>query len=98
MKQDSVPEILSKLSKLQGWTYDPEKKSLNKKWKLKSFADAVYYLTLIGQEAEEENHHPDIAISQYQYLDVKIRTHTVDGITRKDWSLIDRIDQVKIPG
>jgi 4a-hydroxytetrahydrobiopterin dehydratase len=54
-----------------------------------NFREALAFVNRVGELAEAENHHPDIAIS---YKDVTLRwwTHTAGGITDRDRELAEK--------
>ncbi len=45
----------------------------------------------IGAVAEELNHHPDLKLG-WGKVEVEIFTHTVNGVTEKDYTLATAID------
>jgi 4a-hydroxytetrahydrobiopterin dehydratase len=61
-----------------------------------SFMEAIAFVDRVAELAEEENHHPDIAVS---YRDVTLRwtTHSAGGITERDHELAARTDALFRP-
>jgi 4a-hydroxytetrahydrobiopterin dehydratase len=55
------------------------------------FKRAVALLNTIGDIAEKQNHHPDLAIKDYNHLYVSITTHDKGGLTDKDYTLAQAI-------
>ena len=47
----------------------------------------------VGHLAEVAFHHPDIELS-YASLKVKLRTHSANGVTNKDFELARKIEQM----
>jgi 4a-hydroxytetrahydrobiopterin dehydratase len=50
------------------------------------FTDALAFVNRVGELAEAENHHPDIAI-HYNRVTLRWWTHTAGGITDRDREL-----------
>lgn len=47
----------------------------------------------VGHLAEAAFHHPDIELS-YAVLKIKLRTHSADGVTNKDFELARKIEEL----
>jgi 4a-hydroxytetrahydrobiopterin dehydratase len=65
-------------------------------WKAYSFPDfrtALDFVNQTGAIAEEEGHHPDLLLA-WGKVEVKIWTHTVDGLTGNDFVLAAKIDRI----
>lgn len=56
-----------------------------------SFMDAVSFVNRVAELAEQENHHPDIALS-YRKVTLRWTTHSAGGITDRDQELARRTD------
>ena len=65
--------------------------ALERTFSFADFREALAFVNRVGELAEAENHHPDIAI---HYKDVTLRwwTHTAGGITDRDRDLAARTD------
>ena len=50
-------------------------------------------MTAVAVEAESMNHHPDWSNS-YNKVDVKLTTHSMGEVTRKDIELAKKIDKL----
>lgn len=57
------------------------------------FASAQALVNAIGVAAEEMNHHPDLEL-RWGRVDVKTRSHDVDGITERDIRLATTISEL----
>ena len=53
------------------------------------FVGALAFVNRVGELAESENHHPDIAI-HYSKVTLRWWTHTAGGITDRDRELAER--------
>ena len=67
--------------------------ALERTFSFADFREALAFVNRVGELAETENHHPDIAI---HYKDVTLRwwTHTAGGITDRDRDLAARTDDL----
>jgi 4a-hydroxytetrahydrobiopterin dehydratase len=54
-----------------------------------NFREALEFVNSVGELAETENHHPDIAIS-YKHVTLRWWTHTAGGITDRDRQLAEK--------
>lgn len=77
---------------------------INKGWILKDkfierelifddFISAFSFMTAIALEAEKANHHPNWE-NVYNKVKISLSTHDVDGLTKRDFDLADKIDQI----
>lgn len=64
---------------------------LKRRFKFKSFAEALLFVNKVGALAESEGHHPDISFG-WGYVEVKTFTHAVDGLSENDFILAAKID------
>jgi 4a-hydroxytetrahydrobiopterin dehydratase len=67
-----------------GW--DEVDDALERTFELESFREALAFVNRVGELAESENHHPDIAI-HYNRVTLRWWTHTAGGITDRDREL-----------
>lgn len=63
--------------------------ALERTFELPSFVAALAFVNRVGELAEAENHHPDIAIS-YRNVTLRWWTHTAGGITDRDRDLAEK--------
>jgi 4a-hydroxytetrahydrobiopterin dehydratase len=63
--------------------------ALERTFELPSFVEALAFVNRLGELAEAEDHHPDIAIS-YRKVTVRWWTHTAGGITDRDRELAEK--------
>jgi 4a-hydroxytetrahydrobiopterin dehydratase len=93
MAQLTQDEIREGLMRADGWFYLDN--SIEKEYKLKSFADAVSLVVKIGMEAEKMDHHPDLFLHSWNKLKVVLSTHSEGGVTSKDFTLAQTIDEIR---
>ena len=88
----SKPEIEQRLSRdLPHWRL--EEGCIRRTFKTGGWKGTLMAVNTVGHLAEAAWHHPDIAAS-YALLTVSLRTHSVDGITDKDFELAAKIEEV----
>lgn len=63
--------------------------ALERTFELPSFVEALAFVDRVGELAEAENHHPDIAI-HYRQVTLRWWTHTAGGITDRDRELAEK--------
>jgi len=63
--------------------------ALERTFQLPSFAAALAFVNRVGELAEAENHHPDIAI-HYDRVTLRWWTHTSGGVTERDRELAEK--------
>lgn len=72
------PDAWSEADKALEWTFEFD-----------DFRAALAFVNRVGELAESENHHPDIAI-HYSKVTLRWWTHTAGGITDRDRELAER--------
>jgi len=85
-------EIHRALNTLAGWTRRGE--TLVKTFTMRTFPEAIAFVTRVAEEAERANHHPDIDI-RYTKVLFTLSTHDAGGVTQKDLELAAAIDRVR---
>ena len=71
----------------EGWSEVDS--ALERTFQLESFVEALAFVNRVGELAEAENHHPDIAI-HYNRVTLRWWTHTAGGITDRDRGLAEK--------
>jgi 4a-hydroxytetrahydrobiopterin dehydratase len=91
LKGKALADLQSKLG--NGWEVINEH-HLEKDFTFKNFRDALAFTNKVGEEAEQQRHHPDIGLS-WGRVKVTIWTHKIDGLTESDFILAAKIDRIK---
>ena len=91
LSPEKAKELLSELS---GWNITSDGNWLEKKFAFKNFVQALSYVNRIGDIAESEGHHPDLALG-WGYAHVKLQTHAVGGLHDNDFILASKIDAIQ---
>lgn len=93
---DSLPisKINEHLEALSDWDLEDNGKSIVKNFEFDNFMIAVDFVNKISEVAEEEGHHPDIRIYDYNKVEIKLTTHSALGLTEKDFKVASEIDNL----
>ncbi|HKS44706.1 MAG TPA: 4a-hydroxytetrahydrobiopterin dehydratase [Amycolatopsis sp.] len=83
-------EISDALNKLPYWRRDGD--ALTRTAELAGFPQAMEAVNRVAELAESVNHHPDIDI-RWRTVTFRLSTHSAGGITAKDVSLAEQIDE-----
>jgi 4a-hydroxytetrahydrobiopterin dehydratase len=60
----------------------------------KDFLDALTTMQKIGTVAEQEGHHPDLHLTNYNHLEIHISTHHIGGLSQNDFILAAKLDAI----
>ena len=76
----------------RGWKQEADKvPKISKDFTFKDFKQAFAFLTKIAEEAEKQNHHPEI-YNVYNKVTLTLTTHDSGELTEKDYQLAETID------
>jgi 4a-hydroxytetrahydrobiopterin dehydratase len=80
------------LRQLPAWRIgDGETPRLTRRFTFPDFRAALAWVNRVGALAEDEAHHPDIAI-HYNVVELEIWTHAIRGLSESDFVLAAKID------
>jgi 4a-hydroxytetrahydrobiopterin dehydratase len=77
----------------EGWNVEGDGAALVRTIRFKDFSEAFAFLTRVALHAEKANHHPEFT-SVWNRLDFRLTSHDAGGITDRDISLADAINQL----
>jgi 4a-hydroxytetrahydrobiopterin dehydratase len=66
---------------------------LKRKFSFRNFREALAFVNRVGEIAEEQGHHPDVAFG-WGYAEVTVFTHKIDGLTQNDFILAAKVDEL----
>ncbi len=97
LRQIESTDVQQAMGSLSGWVLDTHPQHhaacLFKSWTLPSFEATVARFNQLAQLAQTQDHHPEV-LSSYTQLQVRIWTHDAAGLTHKDFTLAQAIDQL----
>lgn len=91
MTKLTTDEAQARLGSLKNWTLDED--AIRKQYVFGSFREAVSFTVRLAFEAEEADHHPDIAIS-YKRVTLVYSTHAAGGLTERDFAGAAAADRI----
>ncbi|MDQ3075660.1 MAG: 4a-hydroxytetrahydrobiopterin dehydratase [bacterium] len=95
LKPFNEAEAKDYLAQTDGWTLSDDAKKINKEYKFQDFIGAVNFINLIADIAEEEGHHPDVFLHDYNKVIVTLSTHSIGGLSENDFILAAKINDYK---
>lgn len=87
----SPAEASALLVEISGWGIHHDR--LHRRFVFPDFAAAMRFVNAMAAVAEAAGHHPDFTV-HYREVDVSIWTHAVGGLTRNDFILAARIEDL----
>ena len=73
-----------------------ENNMLTRVFAFKDFREALSFVNKVGEIAESQNHHPDIAIENYNHVRIATTTHDEGNVvTEKDYKLAGAVDTIQ---
>ena len=88
---DVAGEMMKELSK--DWLLVDDAHLLVKEFRFADFAQAMVFANKVAAIAEEEGHHPDLAIG-WGTVSVELTTHAIGGLSENDFILAAKIDRI----
>ena len=88
----TAEEVAPLAAQVPGWTV-VDGHHLHRLHPTKDFAESLALANRIGAVAEKAGHHPDLLVA-WGRLAIDIYTHKIDGLTKSDFILAAKIDEV----
>ena len=87
----SDEQVAKRIAECPGWKV--ENNALVKTYTLKSFPDAIAFVTRLAFDAEAADHHPDLRVN-YKKVTVTWSTHSEGGVTDKDFAGVKQSEMI----
>lgn len=68
-----------------------DNKKIEKEFKFKDFKEAMKFVNKVADLANEQGHHPDIAIF-YNKVKIDLSTHAIKGLSPNDFIIASKIE------
>lgn len=81
------------LSMVPQWSVVEDKK-IERDFKFKNFTEAIEFINQVAKIAEEEGHHPDIFLHNWNRVRFNLMTHAIKGLFLNDFIMASKIDQL----
>ncbi len=75
----------------EGWT--EADRALEREFRFRDFAEALAFVNRVGELAERQDHHPDIAI-HWNRVTLRWWTHVKNAVTERDVELAARTNEL----
>ena len=79
------------LKEIPGWQLEGNKK-ISREFRFKNFKEALAFVNRVGALAEEEGHHPDIFVHDWNKVRLELSTHAIKGLSENDFILAAKIE------
>src|SRR3989344_2726222 len=89
LNEDDIKDYLSQVN---NWEF-LESNKITKEFKFKDFVKAMEFVNKIAVVAEEEGHHPDIAI-HYNKVEITLWSHFINGLSINDFIIAAKINNI----
>jgi 4a-hydroxytetrahydrobiopterin dehydratase len=96
LTEEEIQNELGTLNPQWKWTLLEDRKTISRMMVLKNWQSAMNAIQEISKIAERPDmqHHPDLHLTSYRNLEVRIKTNAVDALTKMDFILARAIDNV----
>lgn len=91
MKKLTDQEIEKRLENYPDWDFYDD--ALHTEFEFDNFKDCFSAMSRIAFECEAQNHHPEWS-NVYNMLMIKLSTHDAEGVTEKDFKLMEVIEKI----
>jgi 4a-hydroxytetrahydrobiopterin dehydratase len=81
------------LSGTPSWALQQGATRLQRRFEFEDFVKAIEFVNRVAEIAEEQGHHPDIAI-HWNKVDLTLWTHKIGGLHENDFILAAKIDKL----
>jgi 4a-hydroxytetrahydrobiopterin dehydratase len=89
-------ELQDLARQVSGWKVVNEH-HLAREYAFPDFKTALEFVNRVGEVAEQEGHHPNIAFT-WGKVEITVYTHKVDGLTESDFILAAKLEQLPRQG
>ena len=79
------------LPTLDGWTHEPGRDGIAKRYVFKDFTQAFAFMARVALLAEKADHHPEWS-NVWNRVDILLTTHDAGGLSMRDIDLARAID------
>jgi 4a-hydroxytetrahydrobiopterin dehydratase len=90
LTKSQIEELLPQISR---WSV-VEDKQIQKDFKYKNFKQALEFVNKVGEIAEQQGHHPNIFLHNWNKVRISLSTHAIKGLSDNDFILAAKIDTI----
>ena len=92
LKKEQMTCIKESLKSLEGWIF--EDNVIFKEYTFKNYMDSIRFIQDLAQEAEKNNHHPDMAVGWCK-IKISFTSHDKGGVTEKCIVMAKAAEKIK---
>ena len=92
LKKDEIKKYLQQIDDEWKVQSDPDK--IERTLKFDDFESSIAFVNEVAALAEEEGHHPNLYVHDYNKLKIEVWTHKIDGLHQNDFILASKIDKL----
>jgi 4a-hydroxytetrahydrobiopterin dehydratase len=85
------------LAQTPGWSLNDAATQIERAFRFEDFAGALAFVNRVGELAEAEDHHPDIAFG-WGYCRVVFQTHKIKGLHENDFIMAAKVNRLTTEG
>jgi 4a-hydroxytetrahydrobiopterin dehydratase len=83
------------LSDAPGWRLEQAATRLERRFEFRDFVEAMKFVNRVADLAEQQAHHPDIAI-HWNKVDLTLWTHKIGGLHENDFILAAKVNRLLV--
>ena len=88
----NIDSIENSLMSLEGWIFEND--IIYKEYTFKNYMDSIRFIQNLAQEAEKNNHHPDMVVG-WCTLKVSFTSHDEGGVTKNCIAMATATEKIK---
>lgn len=88
-------EFAKYLDQVSFWTVIDENTKLTREFTFKDFKEALNFVNIVGEIADDEGHHPNIYLHSWNKVKITIYTHAINGLSENDFIMAAKIDGIE---
>uniref|UniRef100_A0A7S2SKC2 4a-hydroxytetrahydrobiopterin dehydratase n=1 Tax=Mucochytrium quahogii TaxID=96639 RepID=A0A7S2SKC2_9STRA len=96
LSKNEIEAIISDSTLCPSWTVDEDQGRIRRKFVAKNFKAAIKWINQVADIAEDEGHHPDLHVTDYRVVEIVIQTQSIQALTKNDFILAAKTDQVRV--
>ena len=91
----SAEEAQRMLSGADRWRLEENATRLSRRFEFRDFVEAMKFVNRVADLAEQQGHHPDIAI-HWNKVDLVLWTHKIGGLHENDFILAAKVNRLLV--
>ena len=80
---------------VDGWRLEENATRLSRRFEFRDFVEAMKFVNRVADLAEQQGHHPDIAI-HWNKVDLVLWTHKIGGLHENDFILAAKVNRLLV--